>query len=89
MMYNCNMLTNEDIKKIVEATTKANKEIFATKADFEELRKDFSNLQTSVDSYAKRAEAFFQEMVMLSHKVNRLEGWIKTIADKVGVKLEA
>jgi len=55
------MLTNEDINKIVEAQ----KEVFPTKQDFEcfkdETKKDFSDLQTSVDSYAKKADGYFQE----------------------------
>ena len=41
------------------------REEVATKQDFEELRQDFRNLQTSVDAYAKKADTFFQEMVML------------------------
>ena len=61
------MLTNEDIKKLV----KAHKTIFATKEDLEklkeDLRQDFGVLQTAVDNYAKRADTYFQEMVMLSH----------------------
>lgn len=65
------MITSEDIQKIVEAQ----KEVFPTKGDFEdfklEMRKDFSNLLTSVDAYAKRADTYFQEMVALSHKVDR------------------
>ena len=48
----------------------------------------FRDLQTAVDAYAKRADAYFQEMVMLSHKVDRHEKWLRQIADKVGVKLE-
>lgn len=82
------MLTNEDIIKIVEAQ----KEVFPTKEDFEvfkdEIKKDFSNLQTSVDAYANKADTYFQEMVMLTHKVDRHEKWIQQIADKLGVKLE-
>jgi len=35
------------------------------------------------------ADTYFQEMVMLAHKVDRLEKWIRKIADKVGIKLEA
>lgn len=46
------MLTNENILKIIEAQ----KEVFPTKEDFEvfkdEMRKDFSDLQTLVDAYA-------------------------------------
>ncbi|MFH1366429.1 MAG: hypothetical protein ABIH38_00375 [Patescibacteria group bacterium] len=82
------MLNEEDIKKIIEA----NKEVFPGKEDFEsfkdEIKQSFSDLQTSVDAYAKKADTYFQEMVMLSHKVNRLEKWIQEIAEKVGIKLE-
>ena len=82
------MLTNEDIKKIIEA----NREVFPAKEDFEnfkdEIKHSFADLQTSVDAYAKKADAYFQEMVMLAHKVDRLEKWIHRIADKVGIKLE-
>jgi len=82
------MLTNEDIQKIIEA----NQEVFPTKEDFEsfkdELKQSFSDLQTSVDAYAKKADAYFQEMVMLVHKVDKLEKWIHQIANKVGIKLE-
>ena len=82
------MLSNEDIQKIIEA----NREVFATKEDFEafreEMRKNFSDLQTSVDAYVKRADTYFQEMVALSHKVDRHEKWIKQIADKLAIKLE-
>lgn len=83
-----NMLTNEDIQKIIEA----NQEVFPTKEDFEnfklELRESFSDLQTSVDTYAKKADDYFQEMVSLSHKVDRHEKWFHQIAEKLGIKLE-
>ena len=80
------MLTNEDIQKLME--------VFATKDEIKEMisdlttKEDFSNLQTSVDAYTKRADTYFQEMVMLSHKVNRHERWCMQIADKLGIKLE-
>ncbi len=54
---------------------------------FETLRQDFNILQTSVDAYAKKADTYFQEMVMLSHKVDRHEKWLQLLAEKVGVKL--
>lgn len=67
-------------------------EIFATQKDLgnfkEEMQKSFSDLQSSVDTYAKKADTYFQEMVMLSHQLNRHEGWIRQLADKLGVKLE-
>lgn len=49
---------------------------------------DVDKLFTAVDAYAKRADAYFQEMVMLAHKVDKLEKWIHQIAEKVGIKLE-
>lgn len=82
------MLDKKDIQNIVEATTKANRAIFATKEDFDDLRKDFSDLQTSVDAYAKKADTYFQEMVVLNNNYRRLEGWIHLVAEKVGVELK-
>jgi len=78
------MLTQEDIKKLIDAQ----KEVFATKDDFENLRKEFSELQNSIDSYAKKSDSYFQEMVFLSRKVDRHEKWFHQIADKLGLKLE-
>jgi len=82
------MLTDEDIKKIIEA----NREVFPSKEDFEgfkqELKTSFSDLQTSVDTYALKADNYFKEMTALSHKVDRHEKWIKQLAEKLGVKLE-
>ncbi len=44
---------------------------------FDELKRLFRDLQSSVDAYAKRADVYFQEMVMLSRKIDRHEKWIK------------
>ncbi|PIP23338.1 MAG: hypothetical protein COX36_03885 [Candidatus Nealsonbacteria bacterium CG23_combo_of_CG06-09_8_20_14_all_38_19] len=51
-------------------------------------KEEFSNLQSAVDAYAKRADAFFQEMIVLAHKVDRHEKWLHQIAEKLGIKLE-
>jgi len=80
------MLDDKDIQKLIEVF--ATRDEVATKQDIEELKKDFVNLQTSVDAYAKKADTYFQEMVMLAHKVDKLEKWIHQIAEKVGIKLE-
>ena len=65
------MLTNEDIQKLIEAQ----EEVFAIKKDLitlkEQIKENFSNLQLSIDSYAKKADTYFQEMVILSHKVDK------------------
>ncbi|OGZ20408.1 MAG: hypothetical protein A2654_00515 [Candidatus Nealsonbacteria bacterium RIFCSPHIGHO2_01_FULL_43_31] len=59
-------------------------ELKENKAD----KSDISTLMSAIDAYAKKADTYFQEMVMLSHKVNRLEKWIQEIAEKVGIRLE-
>ena len=55
---------------------------------FKSLHQLFNELTTSVDAYAHKADTYFQEMVMLSHKVDRHEQWFHKIADKLGIKLE-
>ena len=80
------MLNKDDIQNLIE--------VFATKDDLEKAvsnlatKDDFSRLFSAVDAYAKRADAYFQEMVALAHKVDRLEKWIHQVAEKAGVKLE-
>ena len=80
------MLTDDDIQKLISifATKDEISSMLENKADKEDIR----NLVSAVDSYAKRAETIFQELVMLSHRVNRHEKWLRQIAEKVGVNLE-
>lgn len=80
------MLDEKDIQKLIEVF--ATREEVATKKDLEEIRQDFVRLETAVDSYAKKADDYFKEMVALSHKVDRHEKWIQQIAEKLGIKLE-
>ena len=60
------MLTDQDIKKLIE--------VFAAKDDLKDAaanlagKDDFNNLSTSVDAYAKKADAYFQKMVVLAHQ---------------------
>ncbi|OGE80914.1 MAG: hypothetical protein A3H72_02240 [Candidatus Doudnabacteria bacterium RIFCSPLOWO2_02_FULL_48_8] len=79
------MLTDEDIVKIVKAVTKAEVELFPSKADFEDLRKDFRSLQTSVDNYSKKTDDYHLELAVYKHKVNQLEAWVKEAAKKLGL----
>ncbi len=82
------MLGDKDIEKLLEAMELK----FLTKVDFatfkDEYRKDFSDLQTSVEAYAVKADKFFEELVMWSNQVKRHEKWLKQIAEKLGMKLE-
>lgn len=58
------------------------------KKDINDLKVGFNNLTNAVDAYAKKADAYFQEMVALSHKVDRHEKWLLEIAEKLGIKLK-
>ena len=80
------MLTSEDIQKLIEVF--AIRDEVATKLDLKDLREDFSNLQTSIDAYAKKADTYFQEMLVLAHKVDRLEKWIHQLAERLDIKLQ-
>ncbi len=81
-------MEDKDIVKLVDAF----KEVFPTKLDFDnfrdEYRKDFSEMQTSVDTYAHKADGYFQEMAMLTLKINRHEKWLEKMAERLGMKLE-
>ena len=55
---------------------------------FDQVDQRLNDLQGPVDAYAKRADAYFQEMVALSHKVERHERWLHQIAERLGVKLD-
>lgn len=48
--------------------------------------KDIQKLKEELTT--KKRDTYFQEMVMLSHKVDRHEKWIKQLAEKLGIKLE-
>jgi len=58
------MLTSDDIRKLIE--------VFATKEDLKEAvkdlstKKDVNDLLNAVDTYAKKADTYFQEMVTSS-----------------------
>lgn len=55
---------------------------------FDEQDKRIDTLTVTVDAYAKKADDYMQEMLMLSHKVDRLERWIQQMSAATGVKLE-
>jgi len=82
------MLTNEDIKNLIAAQEK----VFATKEELnnglENIRKDFLDLQTSVDAYSKKADTYYLEMTSLSSQVDRHDRWIQGLAKKVDVGLD-
>jgi len=82
------MLTDQDIKNLLQSF----REIFATREEldvkFDAMHQTFSDLQTAVDGYAKKADTYFQEMAAIRHAINRHEDAIKKIAEKVGISLD-
>lgn len=75
----------EDFSELVEYL---DEKFGKVEEDFKELKDNFNLLQTSVDAYAVKADKYFQEMTMLSEKVNRHDKWLLQIAEKLGIKLE-
>lgn len=54
---------------------------------FEGVNNRIDVLTNAVDAYAKQTETYMQEMLLLAHKVDKLESWILKIAEATGVKL--
>lgn len=80
------MLDDKDIQKLID--------VFATKEDLNKAvenlttKDDFNIMMNALDKYAGKADTYFQEMVVLSHKVDKHEQWIHQIAEKLGLKLD-
>jgi len=78
---------DKDFSELIEYLDKRFTKIetaLESKAD----KTDIDELMTAIDSYAKKADTYFQEMVMLAHKVDKMDKWIHQIADKIGLRLE-
>ena len=54
---------------------------------FEKVDVKIDKTNSQIDGLAKLVVDYHQEMMMLSHKYDRLERWVQEIADKTGVKL--
>ncbi len=77
------MLTTDDIKNLI----KAEKEVFPTKQDFEDLKKGFRSLQTSVDGIVASNKKFDQERLAQTHRIEKLETWAKPVGEKLKMPL--
>ena len=54
---------------------------------FTEAAKDRADIRGAIGELAGLIKDYHQEMIMLAHKVDRMERWIHQIAEKTGVKL--
>jgi uncharacterized coiled-coil DUF342 family protein len=71
--------------------TKLFKYIEAFRGDFnkhvEESKQEHADIRGAITDLAGQIKDYHQELLMLSHKVDRLEQWIHEIAEKTGIKL--
>ncbi len=81
----------EDFSELIEYLDEKFSNIDSQLSDLKENKADKSDvrdLMSSVDAYAKKADTYFQEMVALSHKVDRHEKWLRQVAEKLDIKLD-
>ena len=53
----------------------------------EEFNKKMSDLISTLDSFIKRVEIYYQEHLVIGERVNRHDEWIRRIAAKLEIKL--
>lgn len=58
-------------------------EILESKAD----KGDVNNLSSSIDHVLSRLDTLNTEFLSITNRVNRLEEWIRAVADKSGIEL--
>jgi septation ring formation regulator EzrA len=80
--------TDSRLNDLANGLQSVNDHLGAVKQDLRDLRDDFVKLQDGVDGYAKKADIYFQEMLMFAGKVDRHEKWLHQVAEKLGLKLE-
>jgi uncharacterized coiled-coil DUF342 family protein len=85
---------SELIEYLDQKFTKLGEEIAQLRGEVGDIKEkmatkvEVNKLLDAVDAYMKQGEDYRQEMLMLAHKVDRHEKWIKQIAEKLGIKLE-
>jgi hypothetical protein len=90
------MITDKDIEKIADKVIDKQLGIFATKKDLQELREEVHEIRetmqallTAVDRLVKPLEDLRVEYAAVAMNLDRHEKWIKQLAQKMGVTLEA
>jgi predicted nucleic acid-binding Zn-ribbon protein len=82
----------ENINKRLDSLRAFLEKHMVTKQELEDLRAelpmraDFVQLQTSVDSFAKRYKRTDEELQVVGERTSRMEAWIQKAASKVGVE---
>ena len=82
------MLDTKDIKKLTEYLLEAFKDVFATKEDIGDLKRDVSKLTGIVEKSLKDEKTNSDEILVLNSRVKNTEDWIDQAAPKVGVQFK-
>ena len=82
------MLDTKDIKKLTEYLLEAFKDVFATKEDIGDLKRDVSKLTGIVEKSLKDEKNNSDEILVLNSRVKNTEDWIDQAAPKVGVQFK-
>ncbi len=86
ILYNTNMLNDEDINKLTSVLA-SKKDIEEVKSDMADLKELVQGLIISSDSIVKSISGLSMEYAAISTQLSRHDLWIKQIAEKVGLKL--
>lgn len=77
----------EDNKELVEyLDVKFGK--LEDKLDRKAEKSEVNEILANLDAYAKQADTYFQEHILLAGQVSRHERWHERIAKRLGMKLE-
>jgi hypothetical protein len=83
------MFSVEQLSQLSNFLIKDFETVFATKEEmnqgFKELNEKFSQLQSTVDGFAKSYNDNDIETTALGHRVDTIETWVKKAAPKVGL----
>lgn len=86
MGVNYSIFMNNDYSELIKYLDQkftAIETILEQKADKDDVRM----LVDSIDAVLKRLDTLNTEFLSISNRVNRLEEWIKIVAEKTGIKL--
>ena len=77
-------MSEDEFTKLFKYMEEFRKEVTG---EFKVVDEKFDAVHSKLDGLAKLITDYHQEMLMLAHKVDRLEQWIMKVAEATGVKL--
>jgi hypothetical protein len=77
----------ERFDKVDQRFDRVDERVDKLEAPIVELRADFNRMLDLLDAHAKRLDDSLKDLVARDGRVDRLERWIRQIADRTGVRL--